>query len=91
MVRQCVWEPEAAAHKFGCAGGAGVDRRRRSLQFFFRLQCVIPKSNFTVSALSERIRLENLEASPTFRMGCHVVTTRGNWTKYDALPTQCWT
>ena len=34
VVRQCVWRPEAAAQEFGAAGGAGVDRLRRSLQLF---------------------------------------------------------
>ena len=59
MARQCVWEPEAAA---------------RSSGLLVQLWVVVRRSNFTDSALSGCIRLEKIEASATFRIGCCVVT-----------------
>ena len=53
---------------------AFVDRHNYSLQ----LRRAVRKSTFTVSALPDRIRLANLEASATFRTGCQIVT-RSSW------------
>ena len=53
---------------------AFADRYSHSFQFWR----VVRKSNFTVSALPDRIQLENLEASATLKMERHVVT-RGSW------------
>ena len=44
----------------------------------FQLERVGRNSNFTLTALKDRIRLENLEVSATFWMGCSV-GTRSSW------------